>query len=411
MAYLIAAPVATGEVAATTEDDTPTIEQETQQIRRDAAALDEDPEAQRREQADAGIRRTPTVESDKWILDLYASVRIHAINSFNLETGERSAEVGDGQSRFGARGDWDLSSDWEFIGRAEYGFDVVDQFSTRGSTDGDGGLQRRLLYAGFDSKILTLTYGKDWSAYYRIAGMTDRFAIFGGAASGVYNAGTVGESTGTGRADDILKARIYIDTGWDALGAFKPGNLNLQYQQSQPIPRVAGQSYDYGFGASAWIETESEYGIGLAYNLSKVSDPSNAAIQQAGIDGDAVAVAVSGRSFGDRWFVSMLLSRLENIETTNLDRYINASGIEVYGQWEFKRDWWLIGGINALEPDDDDPDAGEYRVRHAIIGARYSFDSFERMLYVEYRLDEGRAFDGSKLQDEVTIGIRWDFGS
>lgn len=65
-----AAPVAIGEVADTIADDTPTVEDARQQNRRDAAALDEDPEAQRRAQADAGIRRTPTAESDNWILDL-----------------------------------------------------------------------------------------------------------------------------------------------------------------------------------------------------------------------------------------------------------------------------------------------------------------------------------------------------
>ena len=63
-----------------------------------------------------------------------------------------------------------------------------------------------------------------------------------------------------------------------------------------------------------------------------------------------------------------------------------------------------------LEPDSEDPDAGQYRVRYAVLGGRYSFDSFRRMLYVEYRLDDGRSFDGRSLQDELTFGVRWDFG-
>ena len=70
----------------------------------------------------------------------------------------------------------------------------------------------------------------------------------------------------------------------------------------------------------------------------------------------------------------------------------------------------LSKGLNAIEPDQDDPDVGEFRVRYAVVGARYSFDSFKRMVYLEYRINEGRLTDGSRLKDEVTVGIRWDFG-
>lgn len=238
--------------------------------------------------------------------------------------------------------------------------------------------------------------------------MTDRFAIFGGSASGVYNAGTAGGATGTGRADEILKARIYIDSDLQWFQHLKSGNPNLQVQRSQPIPRVDGAGYDFGAGASAWIETQSEYGITLAANFSRV--PDSTLVRDAGIDGDALAIAVSARTFGARWYVSALLTRLENIETMDQNRYINADGIEIYAQWEPIPNWWLIGGLNALEPDTDDPDAGEYRTRYGVIGARYSPSSFERMLYVEYRIDDSRTFDGSPLEDEITFGIRWDFG-
>ena len=51
-----------------------------------------------------------------------------------------------------------------------------------------------------------------------------------------------------------------------------------------------------------------------------------------------------------------------------------------------------------------------YRVRYVVLGGRYSFDSFKRMAYVEYRIDEGRRFDGGRNKDELTIGVRWDFG-
>lgn len=385
------------------------ISAKTQETRRDDAALEEDPEARLRSETEAGIAQTPTTERGAFALDLYASVRVHLINTYDLDTEATDVRFGDGNSRAGARLDLEYLPGWKLIGRGEVGFDVVEQFSTRGPDEGQGGLTQRLLFAGIDSAHLTLTYGKDWSAYYRVAGATDRFAIFGGSAGGVYNAGTAGGATGTGRAEDILKARIYVDTGLEMLNAFKPSNVNLQLQRSQPIPKVDGASYDYGAGASSWIETQNNYGLGLAYNVSRV--PDTTAIREAGIDGDAVAAAIAGRAFGERWYVAVLYARLENMETTDLDQYINADGIEVYAQWEVKPNWWLIGGLNALEPDANDPEAGDYRVRYGVIGGRYSLRSFERMLYVEYRIDDSRTFDGLRLKDEVTFGVRWDFGN
>lgn len=376
----------------------------------DEAALNEDPEAERRSRAQiAGDDPTADARFKSWLFDFYASARVHYVNTFDVETFERKSRIADGNSRAGARAEWEFKPDWYLYGRAEIGIDVVESFSTRAQQFGDGGFETRLLYAGLDWDHFTLVYGQNWSAYYQVAGITDRFAAYGGSASGIYNAGTVGQATGTGRADDVLQARVYVDDKkW--LGNFKPFNINMQVQRSQPIPRVDGESYDYGVGASAWLETETEFGIGLAYNRSRIEDITRPGIVAAGIDGDAVAAALSTRSFGSRWYVSLVYSTLSNMETTDLGKYFNGYGVEVYGQWEMVDNWWLIGGLNAIEPDQDDPDVGEFRVRYAVVGARYSFDSFKRMVYVEYRINEGRLTDGSRPKDEVTVGIRWDFG-
>ena len=154
----------------------------------------------------------------------------------------------------------------------------------------------------------------------------------------------------------------------------------------------------------------TKYGVGLAYNRAAIPDLPEAQLSATGIDGDATALAVSTRAFGDRWYASLLYTRLENMEVTNEGKYFNGQGLELYGQWEFRKNWWLIGGLNWLEPDDD-ADAGAYRVKYAVIGGRYSLRSFERMLYVEYRIDDGLLVDGTPGKDEITFGIRWDFGN
>ena len=239
--------------------------------------------------------------------------------------------------------------------------------------------------------------------------MTDRFAIFGGSASGIYHAGTAGGASGIGRADDVVQARIYVTQGKKLYRNLKPFNVNVQYQLGQPIPFAPSEKYDYSYGISAFLETDDEYALGIAYNRASVP-VGRMAIQDVGIDGDATALAIATRMYGNRWYAGLLVSRLDNMHTTDQGRYFNGKGAELYAQWEFREKWWLIGGANVVEPDSEDPDAGMYRVRYAVLGGRYSFDSFKRMVYVEYRIDEGRRFDGQRNKDELTIGVRWDFG-
>ena len=389
--------------------------EEIEERRSDEAALIEDPEAQRRALALAAQEEAEELDTGpgefepESSIEFYGSARVHVINNYDVVTGDQSIRVGDGNSRAGARAEWEYRSGWYLYGRGELGFNLVDNFTTRGAQVGDDDFDVRLGYVGIDHENLSIVAGRNWSAYYQVAGVTDRFAIFGGSASGVYNARTAGNATGTGRADEVIQGRLYVTPGEGFFGNLKPFRLNLQYQLGQQIPFVPGEKYDFSYGASAFLETNNEYSIGIAYNRAEVP-VDRMAILNAGIDGDASALAFTTRAYSNRWYAALLFSRLRNMEVTNEGRYFNGTGIEFYAQWEFKENWWLIGGANVLEPDSDDPDVGAYRVRYAVIGGRYSFDSFRRMIYVEHRLDDGRLVDGSLPKNELTIGVRWDFG-
>lgn len=389
------------------EELPPEERQAVEERRRDEAALNEDPEAQRRTLAQIPDSEVAEEREEKTSLELYGSARVHAINTYDVDTGARDSRISDGNSRFGVRADWQFSPGWYLMGRGELGIDLVENFTTRDDLVGDGGLKTRLLFAGIESDELTLIVGQNWSAYYQVAGITDRFAIFGSSASGVYNAGTAGQATGTGRAEDVIQLRTFVHPeSWAPF--LQPFRLNLQYQQGQPIPSVDNAEYDFSYGASAFLEFQNEFGFGLAYNRAIV--PENLVTAGAsGLNDDAEALAISTRGFGERWYVSFLLTDLRNMEITDTGRYFDGRGFEMYAQWEVRKKWWLIGGYNSLEPTEEDPEVGEYRVRYGIIGGRYSIKSFERMVYFEYRFDNGRTVDGSKGKDEFTIGMRWDF--
>lgn len=385
-----------------TQETAPAVEDS---ARADEAALNEDPEAQRR----AVLQEQPELRNNWPKIDFYGSLRVHGINHFNELEDAHEIELGDGGSRIGVFGNWQLSRKWSVFARGEAGFDILGDYTDKGNVnDTDGGIEPRLYYGGFDSDRLSASFGKNWSAYYKIAGMADRFSIFGGSATGVYNAGTDGGETGTGRADDVAQIRLYTSS----LKAIKikPFNLNIQYQEGQSIPRVKHRKYGQTWGVSAWLETQTDFGIGLAYHRADIINPDDPLIEEAGINGDATAFAMSFRTYGERWYAALVLARLDNIETTDTFKYIQGYGAELYTQWEFKDRWWLVAGANWLDPDNDDPDAGKYQVTYGVIGLRYTFDSFKRMLYAEYRIDRGTLTSGIERENEITFGVRWDFG-
>jgi len=367
-------------------------------------STNEDPEAARR------AEREYTLPPTKGALEykIYGSVRLHAINAFDAETEDSELKLGDGASRVGISGEWHVADNWNAFGRLEYGFDILDTFTEKAQNDSDGYLNPRLYNLGIESDFLYLKLGKSWSAYYQVAGVADRFSIFGGNATGVYNAGTDGGATGTGRADNALQTRAYVDV--ERWVDIKPFNVNLQYQHGEPIPKVQGASYGSAYSVSAWLETESALGLGFAWHEANINEFNRPEFEQAGISGDASAWAVAFKSYGDRWLVSLVYSRLENIETTNESRYFDGTGIELFAQWQIRDRWWLTGGGNYLDPDNEDPDAGEYLIRYLVLGVRYTFDSFNRMLYAEWRDDHGKLADGTSRGNEFTVGFRWDFG-
>jgi predicted porin len=265
-----------------------------------------------------------------------------------------------------------------------------------------------LLYVGYESPNLFLVFGKTWSVYYKVSSFTDRFAGTGGQASGTYNARTDGGYTGTGRAEQALQSRLLIDFLPEHWG-IAPFSLNIQVQDRRPIPQVDGQRYGNALGLSALLATRANFSLGLAYNHASVPDPDQPALREAGIDGDARALVLGARWFDDNWYLASVASRLDNHEATDEGNYFDAWGWEVYGQYRLSGNWWVTGGWNLLRPDDDQDQAGDYRIRFGVLGLRYALKDFDRYLYANLRSEHSRNQDGSRLGNVLTVGARWNF--
>lgn len=367
-------------------------------------AAEEDPLAQR--QADRVDR------VDEWLaepdrIEFSASARVR----YNVRDGE--SIWGDGGSRAGLSGQWQFRPQWWLFGRAEAGFNLLDQLGVDLNPKGRSGgneseVFTRLLYAGIETPDLMAVAGKNWSTYYQVAGFTDRFESTGGSAAGVYNAGTDGGNTGTGRADRVLQTRLLIDLFPDDWW-IKPFNLNVQVQHGEPVPKLDGVDYGTAFGLSAILQLLNDYTVGIAYNRAKLRDFDDPRVRAAGIDGDAHALLLGTRWYGERWYVGITLSWLDNHETTNENNYFDGRGAELYGSFRVADRWWLVGGWNYLKPAGNQAQAGAYRINYGVLGVRYTIRDFARMVYAEARLDDSTNADGSGMGNVYTIGVRWDF--
>ena len=323
--------------------------------------------------------------------------------------------LSDGGSRFGADADYQLLPKLKVFGRAEVGFNLLSELDSLIDTndsapEGKAGNSffKRLLYVGVETPGYFLTYGKSWSTYYKVAGFTDRFAGTGGDASGTYNAGTDGGATGTGRAQEVIQTRLHMGKLPEVIG-IKPFNLNLQVQQGEPIPLVDGEHYGTALGLSAIHQVRPEFSLGIAYNIAEIKDLDEPGIRLAGLDGNAQAMLVGTRHFGEKWYLGTVVSRLLNHETTDQGTYFDGWGWEVYGQYQLREKIWLTGGWNYLRPDSDRL-SGDYEIKYGVLGLRYSHDGFQNMIYANVKLDGGHLTDGEALGNVVTIGLRWNLG-
>jgi predicted porin len=401
------APATVEQSAAASRDEKEQVElAATQEAVQREADASEDPMT---EQEVSTMEAPEPSEVKKKVFNIYGNYRLR------LRSSGDGFQLSDGGSRFGVDADYQLFPKLKVFGRAEVGFNLLSELdvlidSNDSAPEGKArnSFFKRLLYVGFEAPGYFLTYGKSWSTYYKVAGFTDRFAGTGGDASGTYNAGTDGGVTGTGRAEGVLQTRLHIGKLSEVIGV-KPFNLNLQVQHGEPIPLVDGAHYGTAVGLSAIHQVRPDFSLGIAYNIAEINDLDDPAIRDAGLDGNAQALLVGTRQFGEKWYLGTVVSRLLNMETTDQGKYFDGWGWEVYGQYQLRDKIWLTGGWNYLRPDSDRV-SGDYEIKYGVIGLRYSQDGFQNMIFANVRLDHGRLTDGEQLGNVYTIGIRWNLG-
>ncbi len=346
-------------------------------------------------------------------------------NSFSLYTSLRmryrdtsgQSILGDGGTRVGINGEYQFMPSYWILGRIEEGirvFDNLDQIFDPGSQNNDvdnDNIFLRLGYVAVETPRTFLSYGKNWSTYYQVASFTDRFQGTGASASGTFNAGTDGGPSGTGRADSVFQTRLHIPNGLGSFLSYKPFNLNIQFQPGEKIPHAEENRYRYSAGLSAIVERENNLKVGIALNYAPVDKDDLKQLQEVGIDGDDVSVLLGVQWFGQKWYVATVFSWLQNHMATQSGIYFDAWGSEGYAHYQLRERLWLVGGWNYLEPLAGESQAGDYVLRYGVLGLRYTFKEFQRMIYANIRFDNSHAHfrNTEDIGNTYTVGIRWDF--
>ncbi len=254
-------------------------------------------------------------------------------------------------------------------------------------------LGTRLNYVSLNRGVFTAVVGKNWGVYYDIAGMTDKYMVFGALGNGSFNAGTDGGGSGTGRAANVLQLRMKKDVY----------NLGIQVQyHPKGLDFFYEGNYEYGTGVSLFykgLDNGVKIGLTANYAYFKTSDPL--------LDGHDIAL-LGGLSY-QKNAVSLdyTLGASKNHITDDQGDYIQGIGSELYLRYRIKEKWRLALGFNYIFPDDKQYQ-GHYELKDYIASFQYALnEKYTRMVYLELKNSRGTNADGSDMSSAAALGFRY----
>ena len=334
-------------------------------------------------------------------VDLYGSMRLF------VEMGDEDPTLNDGTSRLGIRVARRMPNGRTVFGRMEWKTNLVDNNSRYVVGDSDSGgiplrgersddaFSTRLGYLGirFD-RIGELTFGKQWSAYYDVAGWTDVFNVYGGAALSVYNAGTDGGQVGSGRADNAIIWR-------NARGKFSYG-LQTQLKTTDDIGDFKGLAGSFIYALN------ENWKIGTAFSASRAEG----AFEAITGDKNSGVATVGLRYQRGPWNAAFNIAAWDNREAIFFvdDTLIyDGLGSELYVAYDFSDRLNFYGGFNYTDPDIDDPRVDpDFGTRQLLLGASW-FSTEESFAYIEALLSGSKDVFGRRLDSVLAAGFRFDF--
>jgi predicted porin len=332
----------------------------------------------------------------------------------------------DDSSRIRFRFDRGEKNGWSSFAVTEWGINMVKgedslvlESGKLASEKDDDFLYNRLGYVGLShDKWGSLSFGKQWGAYYDVAGTTDLPNVFAGYSVGAYTFGD-GGLTGTGCADSAFQYRNSFGSFDIALqyAAKTNGDIELKNADGSAMNN-SELSFDNSFGASVTYSVTDKFKLLAGFNrgdfdghLDNVTiDETNEIIGIGAMYGDYYHYADNREASG--LYVGFNAHQSKNNELVGGELY-DATGAELMTAYQFDNGFVPMLVLTYLDLDTDNSTniQGKWTRQFAMVGLHYRYSN-DTVMFAEAKLDFSN-MDNAALEAQedngFAVGINYFF--
>ena len=315
---------------------------------------------------------------------------------------------------------------WTAFATTEWGINMVSsddglvmQGGKLAAEKTDDFLYNRLGYVGMSHDVWgSLSFGKQWGAYYDVAGTTDLPNVFAGYSVGAYTFGD-GGLTGTGRADSAFIYRNSVGPVQIALqyAAKTNGDVSLKNDDGSEMSN-SELSFDSSYGASITYSATEKFKLLAGFNRGDFEghlgntqvDETNEIIGIGATYGDYYHYAEGREASG--LYVGFNAHQSKSNELVNGDLY-DATGAELMTAYQFDNGFVPMVVLSYLDLDTDatTPIQGNWTRQFAMLGLHYRYSN-DTVMFAEMKLDFSDMDDAALEAQEdnsFAVGINYFF--
>ncbi len=302
--------------------------------------------------------------------------------------------------RVGLKGDWNISSDgkYKMFTKIEFGLNLVkrDEYIKFSADPGTGKVSQTVFirqgFIGISTPFGNVSIGRQWGVNYTLSGNIDDMYLGGGYGIGVYNAGTDGGISGTGRADQSVKYE------------FTDNHFYFGAQAQMRNISDNNQFFADSYGFASYYKL-GILKLGASYNkvLDGVEHP---LVTQAKINDELITALIDLRL--DNFHFGIMPEYFVNHEKTDIDTFYTGYGMEYSIRYNFGKNkkWRLINNSYFLLPSDKN---SKYLLNAYTFNLAYRF-SDNTAVILGFTYDNSRNHDGSMRENHmIGIGFYYNF--
>ena len=255
-------------------------------------------------------------------------------------------------------------------------------------------------FVGADfKKYGVVSVGKQYGAYYDVAGITDISENNSGYASFAFSPqGTDGGSSGTGRASNSF---VYRNT----INAF-----NIAVSGQAQLGATSANNLLNSLSTSVIYKTPFNINIGAGYNQYFFKP--DIGVKVKGLNSDPKYAVIGINYNTNKWFAGLTYAYeksgdLVNIGDTSV--VFDGYGIELSAKWNATEKWGFLCGVNYKQPQTGDPLInGNYRILIFFYGVQF-MPRKNILLFFEGAFNNSINETGNAQPSNIGTGMKFEF--